>query len=345
VPYTADINEINAYVEQLRIENKFLPSDHLVKFIIEPFSQTSMRYLLLLLSTAIFSVALAYGIALGFYRKGWNCSFQSLSSGYKRRCSNVFYIILRVLKFPPRISALIVKDIRMFTRLPAQWGQSLIFFILLSTYIVSLRRTPLYEMVPLWFAIISFVNLGFTGYIVATLSARFVYPAISLEGRNISILLTSPLKRREFLREKFLISFIPNWLLAEFLIVFSNISLKSSVPFTLICAGITTVYALTIVSISMGLGALFPDFTESNPSKIAAGGGGILTAILSLFYIAIPTAIISLPTRRFISSQFQQEPMHSPEFVVYVLLFILVSILFSIVPLKAGMKSLRRMEI
>ncbi|TET16492.1 MAG: hypothetical protein E3J78_08745 [Candidatus Cloacimonadota bacterium] len=345
VPYTADINEINAYVEQLRIENKFLPSDHLVKFIIEPFSQTSMRYLLLLLSTAIFSVALAYGIALGFYRKGWNCSFQSLSSGYKRRCSNVFYIILRVLKFPPRISALIVKDIRMFTRLPAQWGQSLIFFILLSTYIVSLRRTPLYEMVPLWFAIISFVNLGFTGYIVATLSARFVYPAISLEGRNISILLTSPLKRREFLREKFLISFIPNWLLAEFLIIFSNISLKSSVPFTLICAGITTVYALTIVSISMGLGALFPDFTESNPSKIAAGGGGILTAILSLFYIAISTAIISLPTRRFISSQFQQEPMHSFEFVVYVLLFILVSIIFSIVPLKAGMKSLQSMEI
>ncbi|GAI92739.1 unnamed protein product, partial [marine sediment metagenome] len=60
----------------------------------------------------------------------------------------------------------------------------------------------------------------------------------------------------------------PNWLLAEFIIICSNIFLKSTFLFTLICAGITTVYTLTIVSISIGFGALFPDFTESNPSKI-----------------------------------------------------------------------------
>ena len=344
VPYTADINEINAYVEELGIENKFLPSDHLVKFLISPFSPASNRFLLLLFSTALFSVAVSYGVALGLYRRGWNNSFETASSGYKRRFSDVLYRFLRFVKMPYRISSLIVKDVRMFTRLPAQWGQSLIFVILLITYIVSLRRTPLYEMVPFWFAIISFVNLGFTGYIVATLSARFVYPSISLEGKTIGILFASPIRRTEFFKEKLITSFLANWILAEVLIIFSNVSLKSTFLFTLVCALIVTVYTVTIVSISVGFGALLPDFTETNPSKIAAGGGGVLTAIMSLIYIAISTLIISVPTRGFISMQLHQQRLFPGDFLIYTLLFLLISLLFSFFPLYAGLRKLRRME-
>ncbi len=345
VPFTEDINEINAYVEQLRIENKFLPSDHLVRFLSDPFSSSANRFLLLLFTTALFTVMLSYVVALGLYRRGWNKSFESFASGNKRRFLNHLFNFLRTIKIPNGVSSLIVKDVRMFTRLPSQWGQALIFFVLLLTYIVSLKRTPYYFSTPYWLAIISFINLGFTGYIIATLSTRFVYPAISLEGKSIGFLFSSPIKLREFFNEKFLISFVPNWLLAEFIIICSNIFLKSTFLFTLICAGITTVYTLTIVSISIGFGALFPDFTESNPSKIAAGGGGVLTAILSLFYIAVSTIIIAVPTRRFISLQFQQQPFQIKGFIFYIFMFILVSFLFSILPLKAGMKSLRRMEL
>lgn len=345
VPYTEDINEINAYVAQLKIDNRFLPSDHLVKFLSEPFSPSSNRFLLLLFTTAIFSITLSYGVALGFYRRGWNNSFESVSSGYKRGFSNLLFILLRKFKISQGVSSLIVKDVRMFIRLPSQWGQALIFSVLLLTYIISLKRTPYYFNTPYWLAIISFINLGFTGYIIATLSARFVYPAISLEGRTIGFLLSSPIRLREFFNEKFLISFVPNWFLAEFLIITSNIFLKSTVSFTLICVGITTVYTLTIVSISIGFGALFPDFTESNPSKIAAGGGGVLTAILSLFYIALSTIIIAIPTRRFIASQFQLQPFYLKNSFFYIVLFVLVSFLFSVFPLIAGIRSLRRMEV
>ncbi|MCK4235281.1 hypothetical protein KAX75_12695 [candidate division WOR-3 bacterium] len=345
VPFTDDINVIDTYIEQLRIENRFLPSDHLVKFLSEPFTQTSFRFLLLLFTSAVFSVALSHGIALGVYKRGWNNSFESVSSGNKRRYSNLLFNFLIKLKIPHTVASLIVKDVRMFTRLPSQWGQAVIFLVLLPTYIISLKRTPIYENVPFWLAIISFINLGFTGYIVATLSTRFVYPAISLEGKSIGFLRSSPVRMRQFFIEKFFISFIPNWFLAEFVIVFSNIALKSTIPFTLICAGITTVYTVTIISISIGFGALFPDFNESNPSKIAAGGGGVLTAILSLLYIAVSTVIIAIPTRRFISSAFQLEQFHLKGFIFCILIFIVVSFLFSIIPLKAGMRSLRRMEI
>ncbi len=344
VPYTADINEINAYVEGLGIENKFLPSDHLVKFLISPFSPESYRFLLLLLSTALLALGLSYAAAIVLYRRGWNNSFESISSGNRRRLSGMLYRFLLSLKLPYRISTLIVKDVRMFTRLPAQWGQSLIFMVLLVTYIVSLRRTPLYEQMPFWFAIVSFVNLVFTGYIVATLSARFVYPSISLEGKSIGILLASPIRRAEFFKEKYITSFLANWILAEALIIFSNISLKSTALFTAICALIVTVYTVTIVSISVGFGALFPDFTETNPSKIAAGGGGVLTAIISLVYIAVSTIIISVPTRGFISMQFYKQPLFPGDFLLYTALFLAISALFSFFPLFAGLRKLRKME-
>jgi ABC-2 type transport system permease protein len=344
VPYTIDINEINSYVEGLGIENKFLPSDHLVKFLSLPFSPESYRFLLLLFSTALFSVALSYGVALVLYRRGWNNSFETASSGIKRRFKDTLFRFLLSMRMPHRISALIVKDVRMFTRLPAQWGQSLIFVILFITYIVSLRRTSLYEAVPFWFAIISFINLGFTGYIIATLSARFVYPSISLEGKSIGILLSSPLRRIELFREKYITSFVPNWILAETLIIFSNVSLKNSLLFTFICAMIVTVYTLTIISISIGFGALFPDFTETNPSKIAAGGGGLLTAIVSLIYVAVSTFIISVPTRGFISMQIQQRPLFPGFFALYTLIFLVTSLVFSIIPVYAGARKLRMME-
>ncbi len=345
VPYTADIKEINAYVEQLKIDNSLLPSDYLVRFLSDPFSPSSNRFILLLFTTALLAVTLSYWVALGLYRRGWNNSFENISSGSKREFSNLLFSFCRKLRIPYGVSSLIVKDVRMFTRLPSQWGQALIFLVLLLTYIISLKKTPYYFNIPYWLAIIAFINLGFTGYIVATLSTRFVYPAISLENRAIAFLLSSPIRLREFLSEKFLVSFIPNWLLAEFIIICSNIFLKSTFLFTLICVGVTTVYTLTIVSISIGFGALFPDFTESNPSKIAAGGGGVLTAILSLFYIAVSTIIIAIPTRRFISSQFQLRPLHFNDFIFYVIIFILISLVFSVLPLVAGIRSLSRLEI
>ncbi len=345
VPYTDNIEEINSYVEQLRMENPLLPSDHLVKVLKKPFSLDSSKYLLLLFTTALFFLALSVTAALIFYRRGWNQSFASSSAGSKMQFSNSLFRLLRNMRIPIGTSSLIVKDLRMFTRLPAQWGQALIFFVLLLTYIISLKRTPYYFKVPYWLAIISFINLGFTGYIIATLSTRFVYPAISLEGKSISLLFSSPIKLKELFAEKLLVSFIPNLLLAEFIIIFSNIFLKNSVIFTLIGVGVTTIYTMTIVSISTGLGARFPDFTETNPSKIAAGGGGVLTAILSLVYIGLSTILIAIPTRRFIASQFQLKSFHPSYPVLCFVLFLVLSFIFSFFSLRGGMQSLKRLEI
>ena len=45
----------------------------------------------------------------------------------------------------------------------------------------------------------------------------------------------------------------------------------------------------------MGLGAIFPNFKEDNPSKIVSGFGGTLCLVTSFIYIALFVALAALP--------------------------------------------------
>jgi len=46
---------------------------------------------------------------------------------------------------------------------------------------------------------------------------------------------------------------------------------------------------------AVGLGALFPNFKEDNPSKIVSGFGGTLCLVASFLYITIFVALAALP--------------------------------------------------
>ena len=71
----------------------------------------------------------------------------------------------------------------------------------------------------------AFLNLGLTGFVVAALSVRFIFPTTSLEGQAYWIIFSSPLSVREFLWGKFFIFVVPVIILGEFLIIASNILL------------------------------------------------------------------------------------------------------------------------
>ncbi len=51
----------------------------------------------------------------------------------------------------------------------------------------------------------------------------------------------------------------------------------------------------------MGLGALFPNFKDDNPSKIVSGFGGTLCLVVSFIYIALFVALTALPDLRLVA--------------------------------------------
>ena len=111
----------------------------------------------------------------------------------------------------------ILKDLRLFFRDNTQWSQLILLAVLLMVYLFNIKSLPLHsgERVPFRLVtLISFLNLGLAGFVLAAVAARFVFPAISLEGRQMWLLRSSPLDPRAMLWSKYWMGTIPLLVLA-----------------------------------------------------------------------------------------------------------------------------------
>ena len=132
---------------------------------------------------------LAAVVARDLYRLGYSRVQGGRSSRRRIGWYGLDAVFHRVFFFLPRpIRLLILKDLRTFRRDPAQWSQFLIFFGLLAFYFVNIRRLSYDVQSPYWRNLVSFLNLAVTALILSTFTSRFIFPLLSLEGRNFWVL-------------------------------------------------------------------------------------------------------------------------------------------------------------
>ncbi|HVS65220.1 MAG TPA: hypothetical protein VMT85_17145 [Thermoanaerobaculia bacterium] len=196
--------------------------------------------------------------------------------------------LLRPLPDPGR--ALALKDLRLFWRDPAQWSQFLIFFGLMALYVANIRARGVFAEEP-WRSWISILNTSAAMLVLATLSTRFVFPLISLEGRRFWVLGLAPLHRRDLIMQKFWFSVGVTAVFTVGVALISGLRLRlDAIELGLSLLAITaTTFALN--GLAVGLGSLFPSFEEESPARIVSGLGGTLNFLASLGYIVLVTAI------------------------------------------------------
>ena len=95
----------------------------------------------------------------------------------------------------------------------------------------------------------------------------------------------------------------------------------------------------TLNALATGLGALYPNFREENPSKIVSGFGGTFCLILSFLYILGSIVLLAL------GSPWGPRGLRPPGIIFLgVGGFILFSGLMGVWPLLAGLKKVARFE-
>src|SRR5213079_1122739 len=106
--------------------------------------------------------------------------------------------------------------------------------------------------------LVSFLNLGLAGFVLAAIAARFIFPAVSLEGRHMWLLRSSPLDLRALLWSKYWVGTLPLLALALLLTGLTNVLLQVR-PFMMV-VGLVTICGLTfaIAALALGFGALYP---------------------------------------------------------------------------------------
>src|SRR6059036_4218852 len=85
----------------------------------------------------------------------------------------------------------VLKDIKLFFRDTTQWSQLILLTVLVVVYLFNIKALPLHrgEQVGFFYVtLVSFLNLGLAGFVLASIAARFIFPAVSLEGRHMWLL-------------------------------------------------------------------------------------------------------------------------------------------------------------
>ena len=262
----------------------------------------------------------------------------------------VFHKVFFFLPNPIRL--LILKDLRTFRRDPAQWSQFLIFFGLLAFYFINIQRLSYDVLKPYWRNLISFLNLSVTALILSTFTSRFIFPLLSLEGRNFWVLGLLPLKRESILWGKFAFSSGISLVATEILVVLSDLMLRMGAAMIVLHMGMVAVLCFGLSGISVGLGARLPNLKEDDPSKIAAGFGGTLNLLVSLVFICAIVTSLALPCHLYFAGLDPNEgttmSLTEGQFRFWltaaVLASLVVGVIGTVVPLRIGIKAFQRME-
>lgn len=244
------------------------------------------------------------------HRRYFDAGFTRAQEGAHRRSSRSGRTLLeRVLaRAKPSTRGIVAKEIRVFFRDTTQWSQLILLGVLVAVYVYNITVLPLYtgEQVSfLLINVVSFLNLGLAGFVVAAIAARFVFPQMSIEGRMMWLLRSSPLDVRRLFWSKYWIGTVPLLVVALPLIVVTNVVLDAS-PFILTLTTLTMIgvtFALT--ALALGFGALYPNYETENIAEIPTSFGGLLFMMAAVTYLAGVIILEAWPVYLFLDARFR----------------------------------------
>ena len=251
---------------------------------------------------------------------------------------------------PGPVRAFINKEIRTFFRDQTQWSQLFLIAALVVIYLYNFNALPL-EKAPIKTVylqnLLSFLNMGLAGFVLTAITARFAYPAVSIEREAFWLVKSVPIALRSYLWIKFFIYFLPLLILTEILIIATNILLKVT-PF-MMALSTTTIFFLVpgVVAMGIGFGAAYPDFKTDNPAQTVTSFGGILFMMVCGGYIGVVIFLEAGPVYNIFMADIREKGLTVFEWTWTTgsfLLVLLLSIAAIIIPMKFGEKKLSELQ-
>lgn len=249
---------------------------------------------------------------------------------------------------PPQKREFLFKDLRLFFRDNTQWSQLILLVVLLMIYIFNINSLPIHSGERIPFAlitIISFLNLGLAGFVLAAVAARFVFPGISLEGRQMWLLRSSPLDLRAMLWSKYWMGTVPLLVLAVSITLLTNSLLRVSAFMMAVSLATIVLYTLAVSALALTFGVFYPQFGTENAAQIPTSFGGIVYMMTSLCLLALVIMIEAVPvTGQLRAWQRGEDPQATPELVLAGVLVAGICVAATLIPLRLGVRRLELME-
>jgi ABC-2 type transport system permease protein len=300
----------------------------------------------LLHAGALWTTACAFTVMLSAASERWFfAGFSKSQEARKARFTRLRMLdpLVGVLPMSVVRRTLLVKDVKVFLRDVTQWSQLLLLLALVMMYLFNFRVLDL-DRIPYMAGVVknfyAFLNLGLAGFVMATVAARFVFPAVSTEGAAFWIIRTAPIPLRDFLWSKFWSGLMPVLVLSLLLTIVANEFLGVA-PFLKLVTGVAIVFmSFALVGLATGLGARYPRFAADNATQVAGSPGGIAFMIAAVSYILAMIGLVGWPSSIYLwrMSRLPARPLR-PEDMALIVVCLAAAVALSVAVFRYGMRT------
>lgn len=243
-----------------------------------------LLYGIVLFSNACFSLLLSSTFGRMVYRR----NIEKILPGEKTPGKGLTAGI-----FPSVDSSFLYKDGITFFRDTGQWSQIFVILALVAVYLYNFKSIPLDALLglsPFAVQIMVGINLLMAGLVLSAVAARFLYTAVSLEGRAFWIVKSSPVDVRRMLWLKFLSGFPPVAALIISLVVMTNYAMHVQGALMVLSALTGLLLSATVCGLATGLGAAYPKFRHDNIASVSVSIGAMVFMVIAFGVVAATIA-------------------------------------------------------
>lgn len=290
-------------------------------------------------------------VAIGgvLHARGWARGFSQAQEGANRRgeSGGSRSLLERMTSMmSPTRRQLVMKELRVFARDSTQWSQLVMLAVLLVVYVANVRYLPLSGegMTAVLRNVIPFLNLALAGFVLASIAARFVFPSVSLEGRALWLLRSSPFSMRDLLWAKFWVGAVPLLGLALVLVGATNMMLgvRLFVHLVTLAAIVAMVFPLTAMALTYG--TFYPQFDSENAAQIPTSFGGLLFMMSGIVLIGAIAFLTGRPAARFLVAEHYGWTRDPVAMILPFIVAIVICIATTVGPLMMARRKLDALE-
>jgi len=255
-------------------------------------------YLYLLIIVATLLLIFALFLAKNWFYKSWLVFLDlsnALSIKKKSKVKSLFAFENKSSLAPTR-EALLKRELLLFIRDPTQWTHFLVMAFLIAIFVLSISSVNVIILnaynIYLKTVVYLIVYL-FNIFLIASMSLRFIFPLVSLEGETIWKIRSAPIDYKKLMLTRLFIYFLVIFSIGQILNFVSNF--QFSFLFVSISQLNTAFSTITLVTLNFGMGSAYVNYKEKSPIRVASSQGASLTFLFTIIYLVFLIIILFAP--------------------------------------------------
>ena len=255
-------------------------------------------YLYLLIIVATLLLIFALFLAKNWFYKSWLVFLDlsnTLSNKKKSKVKTLFSFENKSSLAPTR-EALLKRELLLFFRDPTQWTHFLVMAFLIAIFILSISsvNVMIFNAYNIYLKTVVYLIIYlFNIFLIASMSLRFIFPLVSLEGETIWKIRSAPIDYKKLMFTRLFVYFLVIFMIGQILNFVSNF--QFSFLFALISQMNTAFATITLVTLNFGMGSAYVNYKEKSPIRVASSQGASLTFLFTIIYLVFLIIILFAP--------------------------------------------------